>query len=78
DYKDHMEKHFVDYRASLEFEDLVEDRSMGYFDEGYDQALSYVKKKYPSLDIEDLLQGRVPSTSFHPSSSGVSPEDGAA
>ncbi|KAL3533538.1 hypothetical protein ACH5RR_007059 [Cinchona calisaya] len=78
DYKDRMEKHFIDYRASPEFEDLVEDRSLGYFDEGYDRALSYVKKKYPSLNIEDLLQGRVPSTPLHSSSSGVSPENEAA
>ncbi|KAL3511276.1 hypothetical protein ACH5RR_030677 [Cinchona calisaya] len=78
DYQDRLEKHLVEYHASPEFEELIEDRSMGYFDMDYDQALSYVKKKYLNLDTEDLLQGLVLSTPLQPNSSEVPPENGAA
>ncbi|KAL3529302.1 hypothetical protein ACH5RR_008624 [Cinchona calisaya] len=58
-YQDFLERHLINYHASIEFESLVEDSSIGFFDKGYDRALSYVKKKYLDLDIDDLLQSIV-------------------
>ncbi|KAL3520151.1 hypothetical protein ACH5RR_018300 [Cinchona calisaya] len=75
DYQDRLEKHLVDYRTSPEFENLVEDRSIGYFDKGYDRTLSFMKK-YPNLDIDVFLQGLVPPTPLHPNISGIPTEDG--